>query len=173
MSRDVLGVRRDTLLEEAARLMERARVRRLVVLGPDGALAGIITRSDVAAALARPDADIEAEIRSCVIGDLLGLAADEVDVSVDQGVVTMTGVVAQRREAVRLERLTGKVRGVTRVESSVAWKHDVIYPGLVPRFAYFAKHFAKRRDKTGAEPSGGTDDNNETLRERTGRLKKV
>jgi len=61
MTRDVLSVHRDTPLTEAVRLMQKARVRRLVVLGPGRALEGIISRSDTVAALARSDEDIEAE----------------------------------------------------------------------------------------------------------------
>jgi len=152
MTRDVLSVHRDTPLAEAARLMEKAKVRRLVVVGPGFVLEGIITRNDVAAALARPDADIEAEIRSCVIDEVLGLDPRQVDVSVDQGIVTLAGVAPQRRDAVRLERLARKVLGVSWVESSVTWEADVVYPGLVPRFAYFAKHFAERREGSG-EPT--------------------
>jgi CBS domain-containing protein len=146
MSRDVLAVRRDAPLAKAARLMEKARVRRLLVVGPEFMIEGIISRRDVVAALARPDSDIEAEIRSCVMDEILGLDPRQIDVSVDQGVVTMSGVVGQRREAVRLERLAGQVLGVSRVESSVTWEADVADPGLVRRFAFFAKYFAKRRE---------------------------
>ena len=156
MSRDVLAVRREAPLAEAARLMEKARVRRLLVVGPEFVIEGIISRRDVVAALARSDTDIEAEIRSCVIDEILGLDPRQVGVSVDQGVVTMSGVVAQRREAVRLERLAGKVLGVSAVENSVTWKADLVYPGLVPRFAYFAKYFAKRREGSGGSIASST-----------------
>ena len=67
----------------------------------------------------RSDVDIEAEILCCVIGKLVGINPRDVEVSVDWGVVTMAGVVAERREAVRLVRLAGKVPGVSRVESSM------------------------------------------------------
>lgn len=139
MSRDVLGLRRDDPLAKAARLMGTARVRRLVVVGDGFALEGIISRSDVVAALARSDADIEAEIRTSVIDRLLDLDPDDIDVSVDQGVVTVGGVVARRREAVRLERLIGRILGVSGVESSVAWRADTIGRGRKPRFAFFTR----------------------------------
>ena len=148
MTRDVLDVHRDTPLAEAVRLMQKARVRRLVVVGPGGVLEGIISRSDAVAALARSDEDIEAEVRSCVIGELLGLGPDDVYVSVDQGIVTLAGVVPQRRDAVRLERLAGEVLGVNRVESAVTWEVDILFPALVPRFAYFPKLFASFRERS-------------------------
>ena len=142
MSRDVLAVRRDAPLAKAARLMEKARVRRLLVVGPEFTIEGIISRRDVVAALARSDADIEAEIRSCVIDEILGLDHRQVDVSVHQGVVTMSGVVAEHREAVRLERLARKVLGVSAVRNSVTWNTGQIRPRRLTRFA---QHFAARR----------------------------
>ena len=138
-SRDVVGVRRDDPLAKAARLMEKARVRRLVVVGEGFTLEGIISRRDVVAALARSDADIEEEVRSRVLDEVLGLDPDAVDVSVSQGIVTLSGAVTQRREAIRLERLANRVLGVSGVDSSVTWQIETSFPGRVPRFAYFAK----------------------------------
>ena len=92
----------------------------------------------------RSDADIEADIRSCVIGKVVGVNPRDVAVSVNDGVVEMAGVVAERREAVRLERLACKVAGVSRVESSVTWEADTAYLGRRPRFA----HFANKRKET-------------------------
>ena len=135
MSRDVLGLRRSDPLAKAARLMEKARVRRLVVVGDGFVLEGIISRSDVVATLARPDADIEAEIRDVVIGEVLGLAPGDIEVTVDQGIASLTGLVEQRREAVRAERLAGRVLGVSRVDSSVTWRDDTTFAGRKPRFA--------------------------------------
>lgn len=163
MSCDVLAVRRDAPLAKAARLMEKARVRRLLVVGPEFVIEGVISRADVIAALARSDTDIESEIRSCVIDEILGLDPRQIDVLVDQGVVTMSGVVEQRREAVRLERLAGQVLGVSRVESSLTWEADVADRGLGPRFAYFSKYFAKRREESSGSvtTSAGADKNDE------------
>ncbi len=100
-------------------------------------------------ALLRSDANIEAEIYSCVISKVLGGNPDDISVSVSAGVARMIGVVAERREAVRLERLASKVPGVSRVESSVTWEADTTYPGRRPRFAYFAKS----QDRTGGRPT--------------------
>ena len=137
MSRDVLGLRRDDPLAKAARLMEKARVRRLVVVGEGFALEGIISRSDVVAALARSDAEIEAEIRTCVIDQILGLSPNAIDISVSHGIVTLNGVVAQRREADRLERLVGRVLGVSSVQNAIEWRADTMARGRKPRFALF------------------------------------
>ncbi|MGB9358140.1 MAG: CBS domain-containing protein [Acidimicrobiia bacterium] len=158
MSRDVLGLRRDDPLAKAARLMEKARVRRLVVVGDGFALEGIISRSDVVAALARSDADIGAEIRTRVIDQVLGLDPEDLDVSVSQGVVSLIGVVAQRREAVRLERLVGRVLGVSSVESAVRWKADTMARGRRPRFALFANTGGEEGTRSEAPAATELDD---------------
>ncbi len=146
MSREVVGVRRDDPLAKAARLMETVRVRRLVVVGDGFTLEGIISRRDVVAALARPDRDIEDEIRSQVVNGLLGLEPHAVTVSVDDGIVTLGGSVTHAREAVRLQRLANRVLGVSRVDSSVTWHVDDLgFAGRVPRFGYLARQL---------EPSG-------------------
>ena len=157
MSRDVLGLRRDDPLAKAARLMEKARVRRLVVVGDGFALEGIISRSDVVAALARSDADIEAEIRTCVIDQVLGLDPNEIDVLVSHGVVTLNGVVAQRREADRLERLVRRVLGVSNVENAVEWRVDTMARGRRPRFALFANTGGEEDTRSAPSPATGLD----------------
>jgi len=50
MTSDVLKCREDEEAEEASRLMARHRVRRLVVVGFEGDLAGIVSREDLRAA---------------------------------------------------------------------------------------------------------------------------
>ena len=137
MSREVVGVRRDDPLAKAASLMETARVRRLVVVGEAFTLEGVISRSDVVAALARPDREIEDEIRTQVVNGLLELEPQAVTVSVENGIVTLVGSVAYRREAVRLQRLANRVLGVSRVDSSVTWNTDDV--GRVSRFGFFVR----------------------------------
>jgi len=120
MSREVVGVRSNDPLAKAARLMEKARLRRLVVVGDDFTLEGIISRRDVVAALARSDGEIEEEIRTRIIDEILGLEPDTVDVVVHEGIVLMIGTVDNQREAARLERLVASVLGVSRVDSKVS-----------------------------------------------------
>lgn len=158
MSREVVGVRRNDPLAKAARLMETARVRRLVVVGDGFVLEGVISRSDIVAALARPDAEIEDEIRSRVVDDILGLEPDAVAVTVNDGIVTLTGSVIDRRVADRLERLASRVLGVSRVESSVSWHTDDT--GSVRRAPRFASLVRRRSPSSppGAATAGGVDD---------------
>lgn len=164
MSRDFLGVRRDDPLAKAARLMEKARVRRLVVAGDGFTLEGIISRSDVVAALARSDAELCGEIRSRVVGEVMGLDPNEVDVTVNEGVVTLAGVVRERREADRLARLAGKVLGVSRVESALTWEADTTHRRRIPPFGYFAtRHRPEGRPKEPRRATGEEYDSGEGI----------
>jgi CBS domain-containing protein len=155
MSHEVIGLRRDDPLGKAARLMEKARVRRLVVVGDGFVLEGIISRSDVVAALARSDQDIEDEIRAEVVGHILGIDPDTIEVSVHRGVVTLRGSVTYRREAVRLERLAASVLGVSGVDSSVTWEIDNGFVGRKPRFGYLTGHRRATRGGAGEDNEAG------------------
>ncbi|MEU2338474.1 CBS domain-containing protein [Streptomyces sp. NPDC006654] len=78
-------------LAHAARLMARRGVKRLPVVGHDGALVGIVSRSDLLKVFLRDDEDIAAEVRRQVVGHLFGTFPAPVAVEVCDGVVTLTG----------------------------------------------------------------------------------
>jgi hypothetical protein len=120
----------------------------LVVVGDGFTLEGIISRSNVVAALARSDRDIEDETRSRIVNGLLGLEPQAVAVSVEDGIATFGGSVTHRREADRLQRLASRVLGVSRVDSSVTWHVDHLgVAGRVPRFG----NFTRRSEPPGEE----------------------
>jgi len=75
----------------AARLMYGHRVKRLPVVNPDGKLIGIVTRADVLAVYARPDADIYREITETVILKHQGCDPAAFTVTVADGIVTLEG----------------------------------------------------------------------------------
>ncbi len=56
----------DWSLEEAAAAMERQRVTRLVVVGPDGSLQGLLSLSDLWAARGRATHNVAAEVAGAV-----------------------------------------------------------------------------------------------------------
>jgi magnesium transporter len=69
MTREVVSVRPDTDQEEAARLLQRYRLRALPVVDESGALSGIITSDDII--------DVIAEEATEDIYQIVGLPADE------------------------------------------------------------------------------------------------
>lgn len=124
MTVQVLTVAPEASLSEAARIMTSRRVKRLPVVGADGALLGVISRADVVNAFTKPDEVIEDEIREDIIRRLLFLDPAVVQVSVTDGVVSLTGVLENRTEAHLLEELTRRIDGVIRVDSHLTFEVD-------------------------------------------------
>ena len=67
MTSPAITVPPDATIVEAARLMDRYRITRLVVVGPDGRLAGIVTPRDLLRVYLRSADEIGAEI----VGEVL------------------------------------------------------------------------------------------------------
>jgi CBS domain-containing protein len=105
----------DDTVEHAARLMYTLRVKRLPVTDESGHLAGIISRADVLSVYGRPDVEIGEEIRRDI---LLGEAPADpgtFDLSVTDGVVTLTGPPRTTRQGHDIVRLVHHVLGVVAV----------------------------------------------------------
>ena len=89
----------DDTVENAARLMYVRRVKRLPVIDADGRLAGIVSRADVLAVYGRADVEIGEEIRNDIATCESTADAERFDVSVTDGVVTLTGLRGPSRKA--------------------------------------------------------------------------
>lgn len=121
MTRHPLVVMADTTVAAAGRTMANKNVKRLPVVDADGHLVGIISRSDIVRAFARPDDVIEDEIREDVLGRVLMFDPDLIEVTVSEGVVTLEGDLPEEADARLLEELTRRLDGVVRVVSKLAW----------------------------------------------------
>ena len=111
----------DDTVEHAARLMYVRRVKRLPVIDSGGRLAGIVSRADVLAVYGRADAEIGAEIRDDIATCESRADAELFDVSVTDGVVTLTGrprACTQGHDVVRRAR---HVQGVVAVRDRLAY----------------------------------------------------
>lgn len=91
MTSNVVTVKPDDTVEQAARLMYHLRVKRLPVIDPGGHLVGIVSRTDVLAVYDRPDEQIKAEITNEVIQRELLIDPAPFTVTVADGVVTVAG----------------------------------------------------------------------------------
>lgn len=111
----------ETTVAAAGRTMANKNVKRLPVVDADGHLVGIISRSDIVRAFARPDDVIEDEIREDVLGRVLMFHPDLIEVTVDEGVVTLEGSLPEEADARLLEELTRRLDGVVRVSSKLGW----------------------------------------------------
>ena len=104
----------DAPVEEAARLMYDRRVKRLPVVNTAGKLLGVISRVDVLAVFSRPDDEIRAEIIHQVLPGILLTTPKGLVVSVDDGIVTMSGP-AQTDQTRAILEAVRHVQGVVAV----------------------------------------------------------
>jgi CBS domain-containing protein len=105
----------DDTVEHAARLMYLRKVKRLPVVDAGNHLAGIISRADVLAVYDRPDVEIGEEIRSDIAACESPADAERFDVSVTDGVVTLTGRPTTRTQGHDIVRRARHVQGVVAV----------------------------------------------------------
>ncbi|HEY7522326.1 MAG TPA: CBS domain-containing protein [Candidatus Limnocylindrales bacterium] len=123
MTSPALTIAADELVHEAAALMLSRRINRLPVVD-DGRLVGIITRTDVARAFLRSDAEIGEIVREDIIRRTLWVDPKGLRVSVDNGIVRIAGTVERRSTAELLIRLVRRLEGVIRVEAELTWTLD-------------------------------------------------
>lgn len=91
MTKPAVTIGPDQTVAHAARLMYNKRVKRLPVVGGDGTLIGIVTRSDVLSVYSRPDPQIQGQItEDLILGTFLCDPA-RFTVTVKDGIVTVEG----------------------------------------------------------------------------------
>ena len=123
MTRKVVTVTEGTPLGEIVHLMERHQIKRLPVVDTDRRLVGIVSRANlmraVLATYRPPDVvATDEEIRAKVLGginEVKWLPSAAVSVDVVEGMVTISGVITDRREADALRVLAENVPGVEAV----------------------------------------------------------
>jgi len=111
----------DASVAAAARLMNAHRIRRLPVVDPEGKLLGIVSRRDLLTIFLRPDEQIAREVRD-ILAELLPDEKDGIQVTVHNGLVTLTGHPAATGERDLLPlavRLAWDVEGVVDVNDRV------------------------------------------------------
>ncbi|MFE8947333.1 CBS domain-containing protein [Streptomyces sp. NPDC007856] len=120
MTAPAVTVAADATLAHAARLMARTRVKRLPVVGRDGTLRGIVSRSDLLKVFLRDDEEIAEEVGREVVVRLFGPRAATVRVEVRDGVVTLAGRVRETALVPVAARLARAVAGVVDVHCALA-----------------------------------------------------
>jgi CBS domain-containing protein len=104
----------------AARRMIKHRVNRLPVV-LDNTVVGIVARSDLVGAFARPDAEIALELVDELVTKELWIDPSTLEVAVENGSVTVGGRVETAATAEVLERRIREIPGVVGVEMRVDW----------------------------------------------------
>jgi CBS domain-containing protein len=123
MTAPAVTVRSRDDVAQAAHLMISKRVNRLPVVD-GGRLVGIVTRSDLVRAFRREDTAILGEIEDDVLRSTLWIDPDALDVTVEDGLVTLEGSVETKTIAEIVRACVRRVPGVVDVESRLTWRID-------------------------------------------------
>jgi len=124
MTSPVVTVPLETSLNQAARVMEKRGIRRLVVVDKRGRIAGIVSRSDLLKVFLRTDRELHDEIANTVIPALLISLEDTVVVEVHLNMVTLSGDVDRKSDVEILMRTTRELDGVVGVVNNLSFKWD-------------------------------------------------
>ncbi|MEU4216726.1 CBS domain-containing protein [Actinoplanes sp. NPDC026623] len=122
-----------TPIAAAARLMDHEGVKRLPVVDDLGRLVGIVTRGDLLKVHLRPDDDIRHDVEEGVLR-VYAAADTAVEVTVQDGLVTLTGRVDRRSTVEIVTRLSRQVAGVVSVVDKLEFDYDdnnVLGAGIV------------------------------------------
>lgn len=124
MTAPPVTVHADDSIVEAARTMAQHRIERLPVLDEADRLVGIVTRRDLLTVFLRPDAEIRTEVVEEVLVRALWLPPRSVDVSVTEGVVTLSGHMERKSEKEIALSMTRQVDGVVAVVDKLTYRLD-------------------------------------------------
>ncbi|MEU7166739.1 CBS domain-containing protein [Streptomyces morookaense] len=116
MSTPAVTIHAYATVAEAARAMARKGVKRLPVVDEEGMLAGIVSRSDLLKVYLRDDEEIAREVREEIVARLFRNQEPTVEVHVTEGVVTLSGSLADASMVPLVARLVRAVEGVVNVE---------------------------------------------------------
>ncbi|MFF7178456.1 CBS domain-containing protein [Streptomyces sp. NPDC008121] len=124
MTSPVVVARPSWAAVEAARVMERHRVKRLPVVDADGRLIGVLSRSDLLQLFLRRDRAIQEEILEDVVTRILRLSPAALHIDVEEGRVTLTGTLPNKSLAPAFLRLCEDVDGVVEVVDRLAYEDE-------------------------------------------------
>jgi CBS domain-containing protein len=123
MTRRVPTVAKDEPAAGAARRLVETNLRCLYVVNAAGHLVGVLARRDVLRTFLRPDDEIKETVERDVLRHSIW-ADPAVEVRVDDGVVTLSGVIDRRSEMERAAWLTEAVPGVVAVRNRMKYAQD-------------------------------------------------
>jgi CBS domain-containing protein len=139
MTTDVKVIDPEVDHAEAARLMEKEHIKRIPVV-EDGALVGLISRSDMLRAYARPDQEIIDEIRDHIMKEILWVDPRRATIECVDGNVMLSGQMETRSDANLLVELTRRLDGVTSVGDHLTWEVDNTKLEMVSPPAGYPRH---------------------------------
>jgi CBS domain-containing protein len=120
MTHPAITIGPDASVAVAARVMYDRRIKRLPVVDAAGRLLGIISRSDVLAVFSRPDEEIRDEIVHRVLPAGAVTKAADFEVTVRDGIVTISGPPQTEQTARALLDAARHVQGVVAVRDRLS-----------------------------------------------------
>ncbi len=124
MTTSVITLEPDADHTRAARAMQAEDVKRIPVVDDTNRLLGIVSRTDIMRALARPDGDILDVITKRVMREILWIDPALVDLICVDGNVSLRGRLDTRSDAELLIEFVKRVDGVISVEDGLSWEID-------------------------------------------------
>ncbi|MGI5452097.1 CBS domain-containing protein [Streptomyces sp. CA-249302] len=119
MTAPAVTVPADASLAQTARIMALHKVKRLPVVGDEGVLVGIVSRSDLLKVFLRDDEDIAEEVRREVVAHVFPNPVEPIRVEVRDGVVRLTGRIPDTTLVPVAARLVRAVEGVVDVDCAL------------------------------------------------------
>lgn len=138
MTADVVVIGPEADHADAARLMEKNKIKRVPVV-ENGRLVGLISRTDILRAYTRPDSEIIDELRDHLMREILWVDPRRVAIECVEGNVVLIGQMETKSDATLLIELTRNLDGVVSVKDQLTWEIDntrlemVSPPPIYPR----------------------------------------
>jgi CBS domain-containing protein len=123
MTTDVVTISAQADHVEAARVMRNAGIKRIPVV-EGSRVVGLVSRSDILRAFARPDAEIIAEITEYLMPKVLWIDPRSIRISCVEGNVALSGRLETRSDVQLLVELTRRLDGVVSVQDHLTWEID-------------------------------------------------
>jgi CBS-domain-containing membrane protein len=137
MTSPAITIPADTPLSEAAQVMQKKNIRRLVVVDQRGHITGIVSRSNLLQVFLRTDDELRGEITGALVPAVVLSSAERIRVDVRSNIVTLSGEVDRKSDAQILTRLTRELDGVVNVVDHLTYCWD----DTVPPAAMFGGSF--------------------------------
>lgn len=118
MTAPVVSVRPETSLWESIRTLRDAGVKRLPVVDAAGRLVGIVSQADLLTAFVRTDEQIEEQVRA-IVHKVLATDLRDVDVVVDDGIVTLRGSIDHVAQRDIILELVDDIPGVLTIQDDL------------------------------------------------------
>jgi len=131
MTKPVVTISPDKPVAQAARLMFNARVKRLPVVGDDGKLIGIVTRTDVLSVYGRPDEELRRQVTEDLILNTFLCDPGRFTVTVKDGIVTIQGTPETARVGHDIIDAIRHAEGVVAVRDRLSYPPEAPYRPLV------------------------------------------